>query len=624
MSGRRLNSVALLGVLIASALIALATPAANLAAIPGRAEAQAGQDARILRVENGLTPPSPIQGQPSWNIFERMKLYDIPGVSVAVFADNKVQWAKGYGLMDVETREPVTPETLFLAGSISKPVAVMGALRLVQEGRLSLDADINTFLTSWKVPANEFTKKAPVTLRRIASHSAGLTVHGFPGYVAGTPVPTTVQILNGEPPANTPPVVVNVIPGTIWRYSGGGLTVMQLAMQDVEKRPFAEIMAEKVLGPVGLTSSSYEQTLTPERLKIAAAGHDAKGRPIKGKRNVYPEMAAAGLWTTPTDLAKFAIEVGLSAKGGSNKVLGAPMAKLMLTPQIAISGGPGQMALGFFLETRGAQVYFTHSGGDAGFICILMASRDGGYGAALMTNSEGRSMELMNEILMSIAREYGWKDYVPAPRDVISLSPEALKPFTGRYVIDGNTTVVVSLEGGKLTGHATGGVAYDLWPVSPTEFIRTRDARVFAFADGKGAPSPSLAVKNGGATTIFPRAAEGFKAPADWLLEGDFARGVEGYRELWKKDPKDPYVAETELNSVGYSILEEGSAAGAVALFKLVVELYPGSWNAYDSLAEAYAKRGDKELAIKNYEKSLGLNPKNAAGAKKLEELKKR
>jgi CubicO group peptidase (beta-lactamase class C family) len=621
---RRLKAAACTRVPVALALIALAAPAANIAAAPGRAPAQAALEARISRVENDLTPPAPIKGQPGWNILERMKFHNIPGVSVAVFADNKVQWAKGYGVADADTNQPVTADTLFLAGSISKPVAVMGCLRLVQEGKLSLDADVNTLLTSWKVSENAFTRQAPVTLRRIMSHTAGLTVHGFPGYAAGEPVPTTVQVLNGEPPANTPAVVANMVPGSIWRYSGGGLTIMQLAMEDVAKAPFAKVMAEKVLGPLGMSSSSYEQVLTPGRLKLAAAGHNAEAKVIPGKRHVYPEMAAAGLWTTPTDLAKFAIEVGLSARGESNKVLQPDTAKLMVTPQATI-GGTMRMALGLFLESRGSEVYFSHGGQDEGFIAMLIADRDGGYGAAVMTNSDGqRANQLIGEILMSIAREYGWKEYAPAPREVISLAPEALKLFAGRYIIDSDSTLLVSVEGGRLNGKATGEAPFELYPVSATEFIRTQDTKTCVFADGKGAPSPSLVVKSGAATLNFKRAPEGFKAPADLFEEGDLARGVEGYRELWKKNPKDPNIAESRLNSLGYSFLRRANSAAALALFKLVVELYPNSWNAYDSLAEGYLVSGEKEQAIKNYEKSLELNPKNIGGAKKLEELKKK
>jgi len=607
-----------------AAVVLFALAAFALAAGHAQSPAQSGADPRIGRVESGLLPPVLVKGQKTWNILDRMKFYKVPGVSVAVFFGNKVQWAKGYGVMDNDTKQPVTEKTLFVAGSISKPVAVMGALRLVQEGKLALDANINTFLTSWKVPDNAFTAKQPVTLRRIASHSAGLTVHGFRGYAAGEPLPTLVEILNGVPPANSGPIVADIEPGSTWRYSGGGLTIMQLALMDIEKKPFPEILREKVFGPVGMTSSSYEQTMAPDRLKIAASGHDAAGKVIQGKRFIYPEMAAAGLWTTPTDLAKFAIEVGRSIRGESNKVLTTETAKLMVTPQIVIQGSR-DMALGLFLERHGSEVYFGHGGQDTGFIASLLSDRDGGYGVAVMTNSDADgAAALISEITMSVAKEYGWRDYVPAPYDVISLDATALAPFPGRYMLDSNRTLTVSLEGGRLMGKETGEPAFELLPISAAEFIRTDAPVTYAFADGKGAPSGGLTLKSGRGTKTATRAAEGVKAPADWLEAGDIVRAVGGYRALWKKDPKDPNVAEGRLNSVGYSLLSDKKMAAAIALFMLNVELHPDSWNAYDSLADGYAQNGEKALAIKAYEKSLALNPKNVSGAKKLEELRKK
>lgn len=199
--------------------------------------------------------------------------------------------------------------TLFQAGSISKPVAALAALRLVEQGKLSLDEDVNAKLVSWKVPGNEFTKEQKVTLRRLLTHSAGLTVHGFPGYAAGAQVPTLVQVLNGEKPANTPAIRVDTVPGRLWRYSGGGYTIMQQLLIDVTQKSFPELMRQLVLEPAGMKHSTYEQPLPPARAGEAATAHDANGQPVKGQFHTYPEMAAAGLWTTPTDLALLAIEL---------------------------------------------------------------------------------------------------------------------------------------------------------------------------------------------------------------------------------------------------------------------------------------------------------------------------
>ncbi len=597
--------------------IALLAVLASVAAVTC---AKTDSGARIARVENGLMSAVVIKGDPSGNILDRMRHYGVPGVSIAVFDKDKVLWAKGYGVMDVGSKEPVTDKTLFVAGSISKPVAAMAALKLVEEGKIGLDDDINKVLTSWKLPENDLTAGHPVTLRELLSHSGGTTVHGFRGYAAGEAVPSVSEILDGK--GNSPAVRVDMEPGKQWRYSGGGVTVMQLALTDIEKATFPEIMRTKVLEPIGMTSSSYEQTFTPERLKLAASGHDAQGRVIPGKRFAYPEMAAAGLWTTPTDLAKFAIEVRRSALGRSNRVLSKATAALMLKPQIAI-GDSQEMALGLFLEKHDGEVYYGHGGQDTGFIALLVADRDEGYGAAIMTNSDGRSGDLIGEILRAIATEYGWKSYVPAPLTPVILDAGALGRFQGRYRRGSDAVLTISLRDGKLFGLQTEGSEFELVPVAAREFAR-RDVQVrYVFGGTGAAEAGEVMIIAPGGKSSAARLEEGVKVPFELLQEGRLEEAVAGYRDLWTKDPKDQAVAEGRINNMGYALLGENKAAAAVALFEFNVERFPDSWNAHDSLGEGYAALGKTDLAIRSYEKSLALNPDNAGGRKMLEKLKK-
>ena len=286
------------------------------------------------------------------SLAECMAYHEAPGVSVAVIEDGCLAWAHAYGVCDVGHPEPVTTETLFQAGSISKPVTAMAVLKLVEDGKLDLDEDVNTYLTSWQVPpVGEWQPR--ITLRQLLSHTAGLTVHGFPGYLTTRPIPTVVQVLNGEPPANTSPVRVNTIPGTQMRYSGGGTTIAQLVLTDLLGKSFPELMRELVLDPLGMTHSSYEQPLPPERAQYAATGHPENSRPIIGKWHIYPEMAAAGLWTTASDLALFAVDIQQTLAGESSKVLSQAMVQQMLTPQVE-----DHIGLGLFLSGKGETARF--------------------------------------------------------------------------------------------------------------------------------------------------------------------------------------------------------------------------------------------------------------------------
>jgi CubicO group peptidase (beta-lactamase class C family) len=334
-------------------------------------------------------------------IREQMQKHNIRGLSLAIIQDGKIVKAQGYGVTDEATNTQVTPSTLFQAGSISKSVSAMAALRLVEQGKLALDENVNAKLTTWKVPDNQFTRQKPVTLRGILSHTAGLTAHGFPGYPSDGPIPTLVQVLDGVPPANTAAIRVETIPGTRWNYSGGGYTVVQQLMLDVTGKPFPEFMRQSVLVPLGMASSTYEQPLPAAKARLTATGYDLKGQAVRGRWNIYPEMAAAGLWTTPTDLARFAIGVQQSYAGKSNPVISQSMTRQMLTIQKADDG------LGVFLIGSGRALRFEHSGRDKGFDALLQATAETGQGAVIMINAND-NFGTVPLIMKAIAKEYGW------------------------------------------------------------------------------------------------------------------------------------------------------------------------------------------------------------------------
>jgi CubicO group peptidase (beta-lactamase class C family) len=372
-------------------------------------------DPNIAKVESGLMGRSQVAGEPAqmWTLAERMAFYNAPGVSVAVIVDGKIAWAKGYGVLEAGKTQAIDNDTIFQAGSISKPVAGIAALRLVEQGKLSLDAPINDVLRSWKIPDNEFTAMAPVTLRQIMSHGAGLTVHGFPGYAAGAPVPTTQQVLDGVAPANTAAVRVNKKPGESWRYSGGGYTVMQLAMSEVAGKDFVTLTDELALRPMGMARSTFLNPVPASNLTNAATAHTRTGAAIPGHSHTYPEMAAASLWSTPSDLARMGLAVVDAARGRGGAILGPDVTRQMLTTQI------GTYGLGFSLADPGDGQVFSHSGVDEGFEAAFFTYTDGRGGAAIMTNVQGGSA-LAQEIMASLSAVYGWKYGAPQVRTAIS------------------------------------------------------------------------------------------------------------------------------------------------------------------------------------------------------------
>jgi CubicO group peptidase (beta-lactamase class C family) len=360
------------------------------------------QSPRLQRIEATVAQvPLAAREKPlQLSLDDLMKAYNVPGMSIAVIEKYKIVEAKGYGVIEAGSNTPVTTHTLYQAGSISKPVAATGALRLVELGKLSLDEDVNQRLKTWKIPENDFTKTQKVTLRRLMSHTAGLTVHGFPGYDVDDPLPALVQVLNGEKPANTDPIRVDTVPGTQWRYSGGGVTIEQLLMMDVTRKPFPPLMHDLVLDKIEMIDSSYEQPLPAARAAMTASGTNGDGTEVHGRWHVYPEMAAAGLWTTPTDLAKFAIEIALSKQGKSNRILSQNITNQMLTPVM------NDVGLGFFLD-KDSPGQFGHDGADRGFQALLTMNTDTGNGLVIMVNSDNGT-SLAKHIVQRVAKEYAW------------------------------------------------------------------------------------------------------------------------------------------------------------------------------------------------------------------------
>lgn len=397
-------------------------------------------DSKVERVVNGLLPAAVVKGQPlpRMRLTERMKFYNVPEVSIAFSENGRVAWARGYGIADTTVNKPVTPDTLFQAASISKSVTAFAALRLVQRGKLSLDEDVNLRLVSWRVPENEFTKIEKVTLRRLLSHTAGMTVPSVGGYRADEPMPTTVQVLNGEKTSNEP-VRVDRVPGKEFRYSGGGYVVVQQLLMDVTGKSFPALMHDLVFEPLGMTHSTFEAPLPKSLWPIAA-------QPSEGPHNgwfFYSAMAPAGLWTTPSDLCLFAIGVE-KAYAGQSKYLSQTLADEMLTYQSEEIYG-----LGVALGQRGHAVRFWHSGANGGYQSLFDAYPQIGQGFAVMADGAG-GLRLIGELQRAVAEEYEWPDDRVETHSLAHVDPVILQRYTGVYLFRGLFKMQITLDNGQL------------------------------------------------------------------------------------------------------------------------------------------------------------------------------
>ena len=435
----------------------------------------------IASMERSVTPLVIIHGEqhPTVSLAERMAQLNVNAVSIAVVRDRKLDWARAYGFADKERNVAATPNTLFQAGSISKPLTALAALKRVDAGTLELDRNVNDYLKSWKLPDNEFTAVHKVTVRNILNHTAGLTVWGFPGYFRDSKIPSTIDVLDGK--GNTPPIRVWKQPDLSWRYSGGGYTILQLLLSDQSGVSFPVLMRDSVLKPLQMSHSTYEQPLPLALRAMAASGYDRDGKRVEGDWHVYPEMAAAGLWTTPRDLAKYIIAVQ-NANLGTAHVLSLQLVHAMLTP------GMNEHGLGPVITSD--RLRFGHGGADDGFQAEVTGFLDGRGGVVVMANSDNGG-RLAQELILTLANLYGWPGINPVERSIANVSVSELERLIGNYAIasgeDGGKTedLNISREGATLVVSYKGVREMTLLPESDVKFFSRDTGRqvVFSFED---------------------------------------------------------------------------------------------------------------------------------------------
>ncbi|UCC84642.1 MAG: beta-lactamase family protein [Gemmatimonadota bacterium] len=417
--------------------------AVALAACSGGAPTSQALLQRIERVENGLPPAVVARGaeMPRTTIGDVLARYHVPGVSVAVINDGRLEWAKGYGVREVGGA-PVDTATLFLAGHIGQGVAALATLKLVEDGLVGLDQNVNERLASWHVPENEFTAAEKVTLRRVLSHTSGLSVPTMPGYSSADELPTIEQMLDGVAPASNEPIRVLLTPGSRQRYSLGGYVVLQRLLEDITGSPYSDFVRATVLEPLDMHRSFHSQPLTEALAANAASGYEPTNEPVAGRWRVYPQLAALGMWTTPSDLARLAIEMQRSFAGESNGIISQASVAEMLSQQFENRG------LGFEVGGEGEWRSFRLEGHGNNYLSELFAFVSQGMGAVVMTNSSN-GHGVTAHILRGIAAEYGWADFVPQEVEVARLPDDVLAELEGRYSYRGRDRVL-AVEGGRI------------------------------------------------------------------------------------------------------------------------------------------------------------------------------
>jgi CubicO group peptidase (beta-lactamase class C family) len=436
---------------------------------------------------------------------ERMQHYKVPGISIAVINNGQIEWAQGYGVAETGGTQAVTPDTVFQACSVSKPVSVTGIMLLAQSGVIDISRNVNDYLTSWRLADNDLTTTQKATIQRLMSHTAGINVSGFGGYPAGSVIPTLLQVLNGTPPATSAPVKIVYEPGSQYSYSGGGMEVLHQMAEDVAGMPFQSYMKNNLFGPLCMNSSDFVQPMAGPLATRAAKAHDMDGIMIPEGWRTYPELVAAGLWTTPSDLATLLIEVQKAAVFNKGVLLTQETANRMLTQQPNTNSS---MGLGFaLLEGRGGLI-FNHSGSNFGYKSYMIAYRDRGQGVVVTTNGDN-GLALIMEVVRAVAKVYGWPDTFVQKAVLVVVPLATLQSYVGSYTttfegqllqldsyLDGNALMIKTALMG--TGNRS-----DLYAIADNIFLLKEDTLVPGtitfLKDGSGnVTSLSIALQAGG------------------------------------------------------------------------------------------------------------------------------
>ena len=344
-----------------------------------------------------------------------LQKYDIPGASLAVVSNGKIIWAKPYGYADTATKRPVNTDTLFQAASITKTLTSTAVMKTLMTYHIPLDAPVNDYLKRWKIPANEFTKKHPVTILTLLNHTAAIS-NPYPngGYGYQDTLPTLTQLFLGEPPATNPPLTVTAVPGRKYSYCNGCYSILQMFLEDETSETYPALMRTLVLQPAGMTNSYFDNKLFIDAPDKVALPYNADHQRFAKAPSASPIYSTGLLWTTPTDLAKFIIATQKSLNT-SHGLLSPSQARALVTPSSTPTRG-----LGFFIsdkygnEHRNGK-YFMHSGNNIGYLTILIGSMDGKNGAAIMINispdwnaKDYPQFEFIKDSVKVIGRYYHW------------------------------------------------------------------------------------------------------------------------------------------------------------------------------------------------------------------------
>jgi CubicO group peptidase (beta-lactamase class C family) len=562
--------------------------------------------------------------------------FKIPGMSFAVVENFEVVYAHHVGLKETGTTNKLDSNTAFSTASIAKPVTATIAAMLAEKGKLDLDAPIAQYLKRWQVPSSDFTRNSPITTRQLLAHTAGMSQGGFADFHLGDDIPSPIESLNGKKlPRYDQPIRSLFTPDTDWQYSGGGYVIVQIALEDITGKPLQQLAQEMIFTPLNMQHTTMYQHGSDQFLTNVAKVHDASQQVIRDGIPICPQIAPSGLWSTPSDMAKFTIEYQQALAGQASSVI-SPWVAQQTTRLHTLKKVGGWSAGWMRFEAQGNIDWFSHGGSNTGTGGHVMASMQGGKGILVFMNATTEHRNPAIEALIkNIIDALDWHQELPFTK---LIPAQYKKQMIGRYLSGLDQIITIREQGDELIytdPMRMGGVSYQ----AELQYAGIHNSRA-TFSLNENANQISVGVhpdskqhylvlsRRGGS-----REDEGLeefsmrKLPKNERLPSEVAQeeGLEQSKKAyiaWKAQyPDSSLVAPRAINNAGYAALAKQDFKAALNFFHVYTHLYPQDANAYDSLAEAQVLSGDKESAISNFKRSLALNPKNENAKKMIQEI---
>ena len=551
-----------------------------------------------------------------WTIEEAMSTYGLKGLSVAVFENYEIAWTKTWGVKDVVSNDKIDENTAFCTASISKPVTATLFAILEEKGLIDLKAPVSTYLKRWTLPESELTIGITITLEHLLSHTAGTSQHGHKDLYEGDHIPSLMQSLNGEIPGGNSKLEFLTTPGTEWRYSGGGYVIAQLAVEDHLGKSLVDLAEEHLFSPLKLKNTTFKQPNEAGFLSNIAKSHNRNGQIIRTGIQISPQLAPSGLWSTPTDLAMFMIEIQKALNEDNTKVISTQVAKRLTDiVTLKIMGG---WSLGW--ERRfnfGNYDWFSHGGSNGGMGGHIYATMTGGNGIAFFGNSGNTiRIPILNSFRNSIIKAHAWN--IPLDRTRYKTIPQNIaKEVKGNYssVLFGEIVPIEYVDGRLFAKDFDGGRRLELFYLGNKTFKVDQSNRIIRFNAINPADNlkyMTILMQNGVETNVeYALKKIGDKLPFEYLQENNYEKAVEAYKKEKSINSNSQFLSESVLNRTGYQELAKKNYDLAFSIFKINTILYPESANVYDSLGELYLLTGNRQQALINYKKSLELDPNN-------------